>query len=53
MKHEINKYLFDIQTSIESVEEYLIEKRNFFEYQNNKLLRRAIENEIAELLESD
>lgn len=46
MKREINKYLFDIQMSIESVEEYLGEKRNFFEYQNNKLLRRGIEREI-------
>lgn len=46
MKREIRKYLFDIQTSIDSINEYLGEKRNFFEYQNNKLLRRGIEREI-------
>ncbi len=46
MKREIKKYLFDIKTSIESIEEYLGEKRDFFEYQNNKLLRRGVEREI-------
>lgn len=46
MKREIKKYLFDISTSINSVFEYLGEERNFFEYQQNKLLRRGIEREI-------
>ena len=39
MKREISKHLFDIKISIDSINEYLGEKRNFFEYQNNKLLR--------------
>ncbi len=43
MKREIRKYLFDIKTSIESINEYLGEEQNFFEYQENKLLRRAVE----------
>jgi len=46
MKREIKKYLYDIKTAIESINEYLGDKRDFFEYQNNKLLRRAIEREI-------
>ena len=46
MKREVKKYLFDIQTSIDSINLYLGESRNFFEYQNNKLLRRGIEREI-------
>lgn len=46
MKREVKKYLFDIKTSIESIYEFLGEKRNFFEYQNNKLLRRGVEREI-------
>jgi len=46
MKYEIKKYLFDIKTSIESVNEYLEGKKDFFEYQNNKLLRRAVEREV-------
>lgn len=46
MKREIKKYLYDILTSINAVNEYLGEKRNFFEYQNNKLLRRGVEREI-------
>lgn len=46
MKREIKKYLYDIKVSIDSIFEYLGEKRDFFEYQQNKLLRRAIEREI-------
>jgi uncharacterized protein with HEPN domain len=33
-------------TSINSIEEFLGEKRDFFEFQKNKLLRRGIEREI-------
>ena len=46
MKREIKKYLYDIQTSIDSIYQYLNGERNYFEYQKNKLLRRAIEREI-------
>jgi uncharacterized protein with HEPN domain len=46
MKREIKKYLFDIKTSIDSINEYLGESRNFFVYQENKLLRRGVEREI-------
>ncbi len=46
MKREIKKYLFDIKTSIDSIFSYLGEERNFIEYQNSKLLRRAVEREI-------
>ena len=46
MKREIKKYLFDIKTSIDSIDNFLGEKRDFFEYQENKLLRRGIEREI-------
>lgn len=46
MRREVKKYLFDIQTSIESIFEFLGERRDFYEYQNNKLLRRGIEREI-------
>lgn len=46
MKLEIKKYLYDIKTSIESIYEYIGDKRDFSEYQKNKLLQRAIEREI-------
>src|SRR5438045_3592546 len=46
MKREIKKYLFDIQTSIKSINEYLGEGKDFSKYQDNKLLRRGIEREI-------
>jgi len=46
MKREIKKCLFDIKISIDSINEYLDENRDFFKYQENKLLRRGIEREI-------
>ena len=46
MNREIEKYLFDIKVSIDAINEYLGKNRNFFEYENNKLLRRGIEREI-------
>jgi len=46
MRREAKKYLFDIKISIESIFEFLGDKRDFFDYQNNKLLRRGVEREI-------
>jgi len=46
MQLEIQKYLFDIQTSIDSINEYLGDKRDFNTYKKNKLLRRGIEREM-------
>lgn len=46
MKLEIKKSLYDIKESIESIENYLGEKRDFNIYIANKMLRRAIEREF-------
>ena len=46
MKREIKKYLFDIKISIDSINDFLGKSKNFFEYQENKLLRRGVEREI-------
>lgn len=46
MQLEIQKYLFDIQESIDSINGYLGDKKNFHTYQNNKLLRRGVEREL-------
>lgn len=46
MQLEIQKYLYDIQTSIDSINEYLADKRDFNTYLTNKLLRRGIEREL-------
>lgn len=45
-KRSLKKYLYDIQQSIDSIYEYLGEKRDFFEYERNKQLRRAVEREL-------
>jgi uncharacterized protein with HEPN domain len=46
MNVEIKKYLFDISESIDSIEKYLGDKRDFNVYLENKMLRRAIEREF-------
>ena len=46
MQLEVQKYLFDIKSSIDSINDYLGDKRDFNENENNKLLRRGIEREI-------
>lgn len=43
---KIKKYLFDIKNSIDSIFEFLGEERNFFKYQENKMLKRAVEREL-------
>lgn len=46
MQREIQKYLYDIKVSIDSIYDYLGDKRDFNDYKANKLLRRAIEREL-------
>lgn len=47
MRLEIKKLLLDISDSIESIENYLGDKKDFLEYQQNKMLRRAVERELS------
>lgn len=42
----LKKYLYDVQQSIVSIYEYLGNKRDFFEYESNKQLRRAVKREL-------
>ncbi len=46
MQLEAQKFLFDINESIDSINQYLKDKRDFNIYQNDKLLRRGIEREL-------
>ena len=46
MDNEIKKYLFDIQESIDSIQKYLGDKRDFKVYISDKMLRRAVEREF-------
>ncbi len=46
MQREIKRYLFDIKESIASINDYIGDKRDFYEYLANKLLRRGIEREL-------
>ena len=42
----LKKYLYDVQQSIDSIYEYLGDRRVFFEYERFKQLRRAVEREL-------
>ncbi|HPN18062.1 MAG TPA: DUF86 domain-containing protein [Chitinophagales bacterium] len=46
MNPDVVKYLLDIKTSIDSIEDFIGEKKDFTLYQNNKQLRRAVEREL-------
>lgn len=46
MDNNIKKFLFDIKTSIEAIEEFTQGKKNFFDYRNDKLVKRAVEREL-------
>lgn len=46
MDNEIKKHLFDIKESVDSIENYLGEKRDFNVYKSDKMLRRAVEREF-------
>lgn len=46
MMKNIKKYLFDIKVAIESIEEYVKNISDIEAYQQNKLVRRAVEREI-------
>lgn len=46
MKLEIKKFLYDIKELIESIENYLGDKRDFKIYTEDKMLRRAVEREF-------
>lgn len=46
MNLEILKYLYDIKTSVDSIYQYLGDKRDFNEYKKDKQLRRAVEREF-------
>ena len=46
-KPNVKKYLYDIKQAIDSINEYLGDNRDFFKYQENKQLRRAVERELG------
>jgi len=46
MNNMIKKFLFDIKESIESIENYIGDNKDFNVYQRNKMLRRAVEREF-------
>jgi uncharacterized protein with HEPN domain len=46
MQREILKYLHDIKLSIESIQDFLGNNRNFNDYKSNRLLKRGIEREL-------
>jgi uncharacterized protein with HEPN domain len=53
MDERILKLLFDINTAIEEIENYFEGKeKNFFDYRNNTMLKRAVERDLEIIGES-
>lgn len=52
MDRTIQKYLFDIQKSINNIESYLGEKKVFETYDSNPMLQDAVERNIATIGEA-
>jgi uncharacterized protein with HEPN domain len=46
MEIEIKKFLYDIHESIDSIEKYLGNIKDFIIYMTEKMLRRAVEREF-------
>lgn len=47
MDERILKWLYDIKMSIDEINEFFqIEEKNFFNYQNNLMLKRAVERNL-------
>jgi uncharacterized protein with HEPN domain len=52
MSREVAKYLYDIQESIDAIQDYIGEGRDFTDFQQNKLIKRAVERELEIIGES-
>jgi uncharacterized protein with HEPN domain len=46
MQPEDLKYLYDVQTSIQSIKDFTIDIKSFQDFDNNKLVKRAVEREL-------
>ena len=46
MQPEELKFLYDIQTSIQSIKDFTIDIESFQDFDENKLIRRAVEREL-------
>ena len=46
MHDEVKKFLTDISESIISIEQYLVNSKEFSQYEANKMLKRAVEREL-------
>lgn len=50
MEREVQTWLEDIKQSIDEIEEFLPERRNFFEFKKVLKIRKAIERNIEIIL---
>lgn len=46
MQPESLKYLYDVQTSIQSINDFILSINSFQDFENNKLIKRAVEREL-------
>jgi uncharacterized protein with HEPN domain len=46
MDRNVKKYLFDVSTAINRIEEYIGQPKNFANYENNRQLQQAVERNL-------
>ena len=46
MDERILKWLYDIKMSIDEIDSFFIEEKDFFKYKNNLMLKRAVERNL-------
>ena len=46
MQPESLKYIYDVQISIQSINDFILSINSFQDFENNKLIKRAVEREL-------
>ena len=46
MDDRILKWLYDVKMAIEEIDTYFVDQKDFFEYQSNTMLKRAVERDL-------
>lgn len=46
MDERILKWLYDVKLAIDEIDTYFVNQKDFFEYQSNTMLKRAVERDL-------
>jgi uncharacterized protein with HEPN domain len=46
MDERILKWIYDVKLAIDEIDTYFVKQKDFFEYQSNTMLKRAVERDL-------